>query len=97
MVMKYISKRLERLEQKAKPEHTEIIERIKSGAFYDELTEIEKDAYCDYKEVEREVFEEVNLCVLESLHVKLEMKNKPPTKKQFIETVKEVEKMIIGE
>lgn len=67
---------------------------INRGAFYDECTDEEKNAYCAYYGTERQALEEVNGFILGSLHFKLERKPKPPTEAQFRERVREVEELV---
>ena len=68
-----------------------VAEAIARGAFYDECTDEEKNAYCEYYGTEREALEEVNGFILGNLHFQLERKPKPPTEAQFRERVREVE------
>lgn len=69
---------------------------ISRGAFYDECTDEEKNAYCAYYGTERQALEEVNGFILGSLHFKLERKPKPPTEAQFRERVREVEALVLS-
>ena len=64
---------------------------ISRGAFYDELTDEEKNAYCEYHGTEREALEKVNGFILGTLHFPVERKEKPLTEAQFRERVEEVE------
>lgn len=68
-----------------------IAELIAQGAYYDELTDEEKTAYCDYLGTEREAFETVHGYIMGSLHIPIEKKPKPLTEAQFRERVREVE------
>lgn len=68
-----------------------IAELLNRGAFYDELTDEEKNIYCAYYGADRQALEEVTSVVMGSLHFKLEHKPKPPTETQFRERVQEVE------
>lgn len=67
---------------------------LSRGAFYDECTDEEKNAYCAYYGTEREALEEVNGFILGTLHFQLERKPKPPTEAQFRERVREVEALV---
>lgn len=73
-----------------------IAELIAQGAYYDELTNEEKTAYCDYLGTEREAFETVHGYVMGSLHIPIEKKPKPLTEAQFLERVREVEETVQG-
>lgn len=67
---------------------------ISRGAFYDELTDEEKNAYCAYHGTERHALEEVNGYILGTLHFPVERKEKPLTEAQFRERVEEVEALV---
>ena len=67
---------------------------ISRGAFYDELTDEEKNAYCAYHGTERHALEEVNGFILGTLHFHVERKEKPLTEAQFRERVEEVEALV---
>ena len=67
---------------------------IRSGAYYDELTDAEKDEYCLYCDVSRNVFETVTFTVLETLHTPLEFKKPPPTAAELEKTIQEVQEYI---
>lgn len=69
---------------------------ISRGAFYDELTDEEKNAYCAYLGSERHALEEVNGFILGTLHFPVERKEKPLTEAQFRERVEEVEALVMG-
>lgn len=69
---------------------------IDRKAYYDELTEEEKNAYCAYYGTEREALEEVNGFILGTLHFPVERKEKPLTEAQFRERVEEVEALVMG-
>ena len=73
-----------------------IAELLANGAYYDELTGEEKNAYCDYYGIERQALEELNGYVLGSLHFKLERRPAPPTETQFRANVREAEAIING-
>lgn len=64
---------------------------INRGAFYDELTDEEKNAYCGYLGTEREALETVHGYILGTLHFKVERKPKPPTPEEHRARVREVE------
>ena len=63
---------------------------IAQGAFYDELTEDEKDAYCSYREFNREAMETVEKMVTGTLHFQVERKPRPLTDAEYKERVEEV-------
>ena len=78
-------------------EHSSCVLRlIRSGKYYDELSNEERNAYCKYLGFEREVYETINALVFNSLHFQLEKKRKPATREQFEENVKEVEMIVQG-
>lgn len=67
-----ILKRLDRLQAKRCQEETRIIKLIDAGAFYDDLSEEDKDAYCEYRHFTRGTIERVELAVRNTLHFPLE-------------------------
>lgn len=67
---------------------------IARGAYYDELTEEEKNAYCGYIGSEREALETINGYILGNLHFQVEQKSKPLTEEQLKERAQEVETYI---
>lgn len=69
---------------------------IDRKAYYDELTEEEKNAYCAYYGTEREALEEVNRYILGTLHFQVERKAEKLTETQFRERVREVEEIMQG-
>lgn len=71
-----------------------VAEAIARGAFYDELTDKEKNAYCEYHGTEREALEKIHGYILGSLHFPVERKEKPLTEAQFRERVEEVEALV---
>lgn len=71
-----------------------LAELIAAGAYYDEITEAEKDVYCEYRGFDREAMESVELAVTGTLHFQLEKKPKPPTEAQFRQTLREVEALV---
>ena len=98
-----IESRLRKLENSPKHEYSDVLELIRQGAFYDELTEEQKDRYCSYMNVkDRRAFEEVQTCIFElyeeevenPLHFQLTYKEKPLTKEEFEERVKWVEEQL---
>ena len=73
-----------------------IAELIAQGAYYDELTDEEKNAYCDYLGSERDAMEAVETMVTGTLHFPVKRKEKPLTEAQFRERVREVEDIVNG-
>ena len=95
-----VNKRLKSLEQKTKNtnNYRDIINLIKAGAFYDEISEFEQIRYCEYLGFEKNVIEQVYKSVFEEnaepLHIKLELKPKPPTEEEFKKIIAEVERIV---
>lgn len=63
---------------------------IKSGRCYDELSDSEKDVYCEYWGTPRTVLEEVEIAVNGSLNFPLRLKPNEP----LVKIVNEVEKLV---
>lgn len=64
---------------------------VKSGRCYDELSDSEKDSYCEYWGTSRDVLEAVEIAVSGSLDFPLQLKPNEPLAK----IVNEVEKLVI--
>ena len=92
---KTVRNRLKRLEDASEENNTEIIRLIKSGAFYDEISDIQKEEYCAYHGFDRQAFEDVNGWMLKTMHFKLELKPPKMTpeeeRKHVAEVAKEIE------
>lgn len=69
---------------------------IARGAFYDELTDEEKNAYCCYIGTDRKALEEIEELIRGNLHFQVERKEKPLTEAQFRQRVQEVEDIVNG-
>lgn len=63
---------------------------VNSGRCYDELSDREKDSYCEYWNTSRDVLETVELAVNGSLDFPLRLKPNEP----LVKIVNEVEKLI---
>lgn len=94
--------RLNRLENGSEYKFSEILCLIKSGAFYDELTDEQKQAYSEYIGVDREGLEGCEIAMsdflgrneAEALHFKLEFKKPPPTREELNQLIQEVEEYL---
>ena len=91
-----IRRRIKHLEAKTKPQFAEVLEWIRVGRFYDELTDQEKDRYCEYRGHDREAMEEIEMMVTGDIHFLLERKPIPPTKAQMQQIRQEIEDYIEG-
>ncbi len=92
-----LDNRLKKLEGISENTSLEILKLIKSGAYYDELTDNQRDDYCRYLNTDRCSFEEVHLMVIQTLHVKLEDRPKPPTSEELKQRIEEVEAYLLSE
>ena len=100
-----IERRLKKIEKKIKTQdNAEILELIRQGAFYDELTPEQKDLYCEYQGYDREVMETVRITVLDCegltdpdnyFHFPLERKHKQ-TDKIDPKVLEDVERIVLG-
>lgn len=63
---------------------------VKSGRCYDELSDTEKSAYCEYWNTPRDVLEAVEFAVSGSLNFPLQLKPNEP----LVKIVNEVEKLV---
>lgn len=92
--MTQLERRIKQLEAAIRPNYAGVVELIRSGCFYDELTDGERDEYCRYHEVDRGAAEAIELCVNGNLHFPLKTKERPLTPDEFVERVLWVEQMI---
>ena len=63
-----LSLRLKRLERRRNIDEENILRIIDQGAFYDELTDKEKERYCLYRGVDQKTLEEVESYLNGNLH-----------------------------
>lgn len=85
---------LEKLEKQNPPELLRVLRLIDSGAYYDELSEADKDAYCRYKGFDRSVKEAVEMELGISPHEQL---TRNPTAREQAEIITEVERILFDE
>ena len=71
-----------------------VADAIARGAYYDEMTEEEKNAYCDYHGFDRDAMERLEVLITGTLHFQAEKKPKPPTQAEFEASVREVERLM---
>lgn len=95
-----VNKRLKSLEKKTSSanNYRDIINLIKAGAFYDEISELEQIRYCEYQGFEKNVIEQVYKSVFEEnaepLHFNLELRPKPLSEEELKKRIDEVEKIV---
>lgn len=89
--------RLKKIEERTKTVDAHILVLIREGAFYDEITDEERDAYCVYRGCNRRAMEDIQNAVNLSLHFQLERKPKPPTREELAERIEEVQKAVADE
>lgn len=91
-----IESRLRRLEKVAPPDYADVLALIRSGCFYDELDNEQRDRYCEYLGFEKDVVEAVDRCIRGDLHFPLKLKEKPlvPGTPEFAARVKEIERLM---
>lgn len=97
--MRESARRLKNLENKMKggafANMERLAELIAQGAYYDELTEEEKDAYCAYQGFNREAMETVEKMVKGTLHFQVERKPRPLTDAERKARAEEVEAYVM--
>lgn len=96
MATSEIRRRIEKVERDTAADGTNlrILELIRAGAYYDELTEEEKDLYAQHWKIDREALEEVNTQVVGSLHFQLTRLVPTRTIKRLNERIQEVEEIV---
>ncbi len=90
-------KRLSRLEARPAQQWGDVRCWLCQHRFYDDLTETEQERYCEYRQVDKTAFEEVNLAVTGSLHIRLEPKPDPPTPSKLREIIKQIQSYLKGD
>ena len=71
-----------------------IAELIDKGVGYDELTDEEKEIYCNYKKISRDSLEEIFYTIKGTLHIKITRNAKQPTKEESQAIYKDLQKRI---
>ena len=87
--MAYIN-RLKKLEKEQTTEFNELLQLIRQGVFYDDLTDQNKELYCQYHGIDREAMEETELLVVGSLRFQLQEKRPPADQKTHEKIIEEV-------
>ena len=97
--MSRISNRLKRLEAHTAEQGSKAIvyRLIAENRFYDCLSEEERQLYADYKGIDRQALEQVNLLVCGNLHFELERNTAPPTAAEHNKTVAEIKTLVKSE
>lgn len=90
--MRVFNRRLATLEKavQSASECAVIARMVQDGKRYDELSDSEKDAYCEYWGTPRAVIEEIEIAVNGSLDFPLQLKPNEP----LVKIVNEVEKLV---
>lgn len=96
MALASIKNKIKRLQENSglSEEMLRLADLIDQGAYYDELTEEDKAAYCAYIGQEREAMEQVEMMVTGTLHFQLERKAPPPTREEMARIAEEVQEII---
>lgn len=63
-------------------EYRRVMELLKTGAYYDELEDEDKEAYCRYHHAGRQALEMVEIMIGGTLHFKLQPAEKPPANEE---------------
>lgn len=72
-----VLKRIERLQCRKGSGENKSLKLIDAGCYYDELSDADKDAYCEYRHYDRQIMEKVELAVTGTLHFVLRKIPKP--------------------
>ena len=95
--MKNYDKRLKKLESNPAQQWRDVGCLICQGRFYDELSDEQRQRYCECRGIERNAFEEVEKAVSGSLHFQLEPKPDPPTPSKLREIIKQIQSYLKGD
>lgn len=88
-----VIKRLDKIQSLRGSDASRILQLIRAGAFYDEISEAEKDLYCEYRHFDRYAMEEVEQLVNGTLHFRLE---RIPAPEPLDQIQAEVSAMVAG-
>ena len=88
--MSNVKARLNRLEAQRNHSFADVLSWIRAGRYYDELSDSERERYCQYRNSDRLGLEQVE-DYFNGLHFQLERNPPPPTPALHAETVKELE------
>ena len=91
--MKNYQRRLAKIEAASPRLWADIIALIGRHAFFDEITDHERERYCCYVGIDRRIFEEVSQAVAGNLHVQLRQ-IEPPTPDELRSVIEELEIII---
>lgn len=96
MAISEIRRRIDKLERDTAADGTNlrILELIRAGAYYDELTDEEKELYAQHWNTDREALEEVNTLAVGSLHFQLTRLVQTRTIKRLNERIQEVGEIV---
>lgn len=93
LTVKNYTRRLAKIEAARPRLWADIIALIGRHAFFDEITDHERERYCCYVGIDRRIFEEVNRAVVGDLHVILRQ-IEPPTPDELRSVIEELEIII---
>ena len=93
--MRNLETRLKRLEMTAKGKHPEVLQWIREGRFYDELTTEEQEQFSQYYYgfSAKSLKEILPIFDKNPFHFQLERKPKPPTKEELAKRAEELERI----
>lgn len=91
-----IKNRIKRAETNARGAERlgQIAAKLAKGGYYDDLTDEEKTAYCEYLGADREAWEAVTMMIYDTLHIQIERKQRPPTPEEHAANIAAVEAFI---
>lgn len=97
MPMSAIKSRIQRAEEhyRGHSVNTLIAEILAREAYYDELTEEEREAYCQYRGTDQETIATLYGYLYGNLHFRVEKKPKPPTKEEHEANIREIHDYIL--
>ena len=89
--------RIKRMEQKVGADLFQQMDFIQSGMCYDELSDEQKELYCNYLNVHRVTYEQLQIMVMGTLHTEVGPKPKPSTPQQLQQIITEVKTCLLEE
>lgn len=78
-----VKRRLDKLGSRSGYIDSRLRDRLNAGAYYDELTDLEKELYAQYRGTNREALEQVEKLFDEALHFRIERRTTPDNEAPF--------------
>ena len=88
--MRSFDRRLTKLEMANIQPYADVLKLIDQNRYYDELDEAQKNRYCEYVRVPRQIFEETHILACGDFHTLLKRID-PPTPEELSQIIQDVQ------